>query len=122
MSQYLVAVRHPDDFDSSVVTEAAVRDINVLNEEMDAAGVRIFAGGLSAASDARSLGAQGCRRLSDAGRGARVCPHSAGWRGPLILRASRTPGVPRAGSTSLLPSGTTWLIENREHLELNKIR
>ena len=35
-----------------------VRDINVLNEEMDAAGVRLFAGGLSAASDARSLRAQ----------------------------------------------------------------
>ena len=35
-----------------------VHDIDVLNEEMDAAGVRIFAGGLSAASDARSLRAQ----------------------------------------------------------------
>jgi hypothetical protein len=58
MSQYLVAIHHPDDFDPSVVTEATVRDINVLNEEMDAAGVRIFAGGLSAASDARSLRAQ----------------------------------------------------------------
>jgi hypothetical protein len=58
MSQYLVAIHHPDDFDPSVVTEAMVRDINVLNEEMDAAGVRLFAGGLSAASDARSLRAQ----------------------------------------------------------------
>ena len=55
MPQYLVAIHHPDDFDPSVVTEAMVRDINVLNEEMDAAGVRLFAGGLSAASDARSL-------------------------------------------------------------------
>jgi hypothetical protein len=58
MSQYLVAIHHPDDFDPSVVTEAMVRDINVLNEKMDAAGVRLFAGGLSAASDARSLRAQ----------------------------------------------------------------
>src|SRR5258705_10039626 len=58
MSQYLVAIHHPDDFDPSVVTEAMVRDINVLNEEMDAAGVRLFAGGLSTASDARSLRAQ----------------------------------------------------------------
>jgi len=49
MSQYLVAIHHPDDFDPSVATEATVRDINVLNEEMDAAGVRMFAGGLSAA-------------------------------------------------------------------------
>ena len=58
MSQYLVAIHHPDDFDPSVETEAMVRDISVLNEEMDAAGVRLFAGGLSAASDARSLRAQ----------------------------------------------------------------
>src|SRR6266852_6518759 len=58
MSQYLVAIHLPDDFDPSVVTEAMVRDIDVLNEEMDAAGVRLFAGGLSAASDARSLRAQ----------------------------------------------------------------
>src|SRR5258705_8076020 len=58
MSQYLVAIHHPDDFDPSVVTEAMVRDINVLNEEMDASGVRLFAGGLSAASAARSLRAQ----------------------------------------------------------------
>jgi hypothetical protein len=49
MPEYLVAIHHPDDFDPSVVTEAMERDINVLNEEMDAAGVRIFAGGLSAA-------------------------------------------------------------------------
>ena len=58
MSQYLVAIHLPDDFDPSVATEAMVRDIDVLNEEMDAAGVRLFAGGLSAASDARSLRAQ----------------------------------------------------------------
>ena len=58
MTQYLVAIHHPDDYDPSVETEAMVRDISVLNEEMDAAGVRLFAGGLSAASDARSLRAQ----------------------------------------------------------------
>jgi hypothetical protein len=131
MSQYLVAIHHPDDFDPSVVTEAMVRDINVLNEEMDAAGVRIFAGGFSAASDARSLRAQPdgkvlvtdgpyletkehaggfwllkCASLDEAlawerkavvaCRGARVSPHSAGWPGPLILRASRisAPQIP----------------------------
>jgi hypothetical protein len=58
MPLYLVAIHHPDDFDPSVVTEAMMRDIDVLNEEMEAAGVRIFAGGLSVASDARSLRAQ----------------------------------------------------------------
>src|SRR5262249_31944298 len=58
MTQYLVAIYHPDDYDPSVETEAMSRDINVLNEEMVAAGVRIFVGGLSAASSARSLRAQ----------------------------------------------------------------
>ena len=58
MPKYLVAIHHPDNYDPSVEDEAMHRDIDVLNEEMDAAGVRIFAGGLSAASDARSLRAQ----------------------------------------------------------------
>ena len=58
MTQYLVAIHHPDDFDPSTVTEATMRDIHALNREMVAAGVRIFVGGLSAASNARSLRAQ----------------------------------------------------------------
>ena len=58
MTQYLVAIHHPDDYDPSVETEAMSRDIDVLNDEMVAAGVRIFVGGLSAASNARSLLAQ----------------------------------------------------------------
>jgi hypothetical protein len=32
-----------------------VRDISALNQEMDAAGVRVFAGGLTAAASAKSL-------------------------------------------------------------------
>jgi hypothetical protein len=58
MTQYLVAIHHPDNYDPSTEGEAMVRDIDVLNEEMEAKGVRIFAGGLTAASDARSLRAQ----------------------------------------------------------------
>jgi hypothetical protein len=58
MPQYLVAIYHPDDFDPSTETEAMSRDIDALNEEMIAAGARIFAGGLSPASNARSLRAQ----------------------------------------------------------------
>jgi len=54
----LVAIHHPDDYDPSVETEAMVRDIDVLNEEMIAAGVRISAGGLRPASNAKSLRAQ----------------------------------------------------------------
>ena len=55
MAQYLVAIHHPDNYDSSTEGEAMVRDIHALNEEMIAAGARLFAGGLSAASSARSL-------------------------------------------------------------------
>ncbi len=58
MPQYLVAIHHPDDYDPSVETEAMARDIDVLNEEMEAAGVRIFAGGLQTAGSAKSLRAQ----------------------------------------------------------------
>ncbi len=58
MPQYLVAIHHPDNFDSSTESEATIRDIDVLNEEMAAAGARVFAGGLSAARSAKSLRAQ----------------------------------------------------------------
>jgi hypothetical protein len=58
MTQYLVAIHHPDDYDGSLEDEAMHRDIDALNEEMEAAGVRIFAGGLSSASSATSLRAQ----------------------------------------------------------------
>ena len=38
MPQYLVAIHHPDNYDPSAESEAMVRDIDVLNEEMEAAG------------------------------------------------------------------------------------
>lgn len=55
MPQYLVAIHHPDNYDPSLEGEAMVRDIHVLNEEMDAAGARFFAGGLESAPKAKSL-------------------------------------------------------------------
>src|SRR5579863_10220872 len=55
MPQYLVAIHHPDNYDPSTEDEAMVRDIDVLNEEMAAAGARFFAGGLQAATRAKSL-------------------------------------------------------------------
>jgi hypothetical protein len=58
MAQFLVAIHHPDGYDGSLEGEAMVRDIHALNQEMQAAGVRIFAGGLTAARDAKSLRAQ----------------------------------------------------------------
>ncbi|MGB7847036.1 MAG: YciI family protein [Candidatus Acidiferrum sp.] len=58
MAQYLVAIHHPDKFDSSSVTEETMRDIGALNKEMMAAGVRFFAGGLQSETKAKSLRAQ----------------------------------------------------------------
>ena len=58
MTRYLVAIHHPDDYDPSREDEAMDRDIDALNDEMVAAGVRIFVGGLSPASSAKSLRAQ----------------------------------------------------------------
>jgi hypothetical protein len=58
MPQYLVAIHHPDNYDGSAEDEAMHRDIGALNVEMVAAGVRIFVGGLTPASRAKSLRAQ----------------------------------------------------------------
>ena len=55
MPQYLIAIHHPDDYDPSTEDEAMTRDIDALNDEMVAAGVRIFVGGLQGPGRARSL-------------------------------------------------------------------
>lgn len=59
MAQYLVAIHHPDDYDPFAEEDAAMeRAIDVLNEEMIAAGIRVFVGGLQPASSAKSLRAR----------------------------------------------------------------
>ena len=58
MTQYLVTIHLPEDYDPSVEDEAMSRDIDELNDEMVAAGVRVFVGGLHPASSATSLRAQ----------------------------------------------------------------
>ena len=59
MAQYLVTIHHPDDYDPSVAEDEAMSpDIDALNDEMEAAGVRIFVGGLQPPSSAKSLRAQ----------------------------------------------------------------
>jgi hypothetical protein len=59
MAQYLIAIHHPDGYDPAVAEDEAMhRDIDALNNEMKAAGVRVFVGGLRPASSARSLRAQ----------------------------------------------------------------
>ena len=52
MPQFQVAIQLPDNYDPSLEDEAMVRDIDVLNEEMEAAGARFFAGGLQSAPHA----------------------------------------------------------------------
>ena len=58
MTRYLVAIHHPDDYDPSVEDAAMHRDIDVLNEEMVAAGIRIFVGGLQPVGRAKSVRAK----------------------------------------------------------------
>lgn len=56
MPKYLVAIHLPDDYDPSVTeNETMRRDIDALNEEMEAAGIRVFVGGLHPARSAKSL-------------------------------------------------------------------
>jgi len=56
--EYFLAIYRPDDYDSSLETEAMSREIDLLNDEMVAAGARVFVGGFSLASSARSVRAQ----------------------------------------------------------------
>ena len=54
--KYLVAIHHPDDYNPAIAEgEAMMRDIDALNEEMAAAGVRIIGVGLHPANRAKSL-------------------------------------------------------------------
>lgn len=64
MPQYLVAVQHPYNYDPSLEDAAMIRDIDVLNEEMAAAGARFFAGGLEAPRLAKSLRKQADGRIA----------------------------------------------------------
>lgn len=59
MPQFLVAIHHPDNMDLSSLEDAAMhRDIDVLNDEMVAAGIRVFVGGLQPVGTAKSIRAR----------------------------------------------------------------
>jgi hypothetical protein len=59
MTQILVAIHHADDYDPSVAEgDAMSRDIDAIDDEVKAAGVRVFVGGLQPAGSAASLRAQ----------------------------------------------------------------
>jgi hypothetical protein len=63
MTQYLVAIHHPDDFkpfDESPETRA---DISTLNREMQKAGIIVFVGGLDRAGEAVSVRRKGGAEL-----------------------------------------------------------
>jgi hypothetical protein len=63
MARYLVAIYRPKNYDPAVSEDEAMdREIDALNDEMKAAGVRVFVGGLQPESSARSL------RLQPAGK------------------------------------------------------
>lgn len=55
MTQYWVTIHRPDGYDPSVEDAAMQCEISALNEEMIAAGVRVFVGGLQSPRRARSL-------------------------------------------------------------------
>ena len=59
MTQYLVAIHHPEDFKPSSESEETRRDIAALNEEMVAAGIRVFVGGLRSVREAKSIAVRG---------------------------------------------------------------
>lgn len=55
MTQYLIALYRPHDYDPSTEDAAMGQAIDDLNDEMVGAGVRVFVGGLQAPGSARAL-------------------------------------------------------------------
>ena len=55
MTQYLVAIHLPDDFDPEKQDASVPGDISALNEEMIARGIRVFVGGLQPPTRARTI-------------------------------------------------------------------
>lgn len=55
MTQYLVAIHLPADYDPNVDDPPMRRDIDALNAEMVAAGVRVFVGGLTPPAQAKTI-------------------------------------------------------------------
>ena len=58
MTRYLVTIHLPQGHDPSVEDEAMTRDIDELNDEMVAAGVRVLVGGLHGPERAKAIRAQ----------------------------------------------------------------
>ncbi|MCF1742789.1 YciI family protein [Paradevosia shaoguanensis] len=58
MTEYLVAIHHPDNYDPASEDQAMRDDITALNVEMKTAGIRVFVGGLQPVSTAKSIRAR----------------------------------------------------------------
>ncbi|KFL28463.1 hypothetical protein JP74_00760 [Devosia sp. 17-2-E-8] len=58
MTEYLVAIHHPDNYDPASEDQAMRDNITALNVEMKAAGIRVFVGGLQPVSTAKSIRAR----------------------------------------------------------------
>lgn len=68
MTRYLIAIHRRDDCDPATAEdEAMAQEIDALNDEMKAAGIRVFVGGLRPVDQARSLRLQadGAVQVSD---------------------------------------------------------
>ncbi|MBX3096332.1 MAG: hypothetical protein KF812_05665 [Fimbriimonadaceae bacterium] len=71
MKRFLVAIHHRDDYDPAIAEDESMhRNIDRLNKEMVAAGVRIFVGGLHRAIEAKSIQTDQSGHLSVTG-----CPY-----------------------------------------------
>ena len=56
MPHFLVAIHHPDQYNPAIAEDAEMmRDIDALNDDMVAAGIRVFVGGLKPISNACSI-------------------------------------------------------------------
>jgi hypothetical protein len=56
MAKYLVAIHRPNGYDPILAEDEAMgREIDALNDEMKAAGIRVFVGGLHPIGNAKSL-------------------------------------------------------------------
>lgn len=55
MTQYMVAIHHPDEFQPFSESAQTARDIDALNDDMNAAGVIRFVGGMRPVTSARSV-------------------------------------------------------------------
>jgi hypothetical protein len=59
MTQYLVAIHHPDDFKPASESAQTREDISALNREMQQAGIIVFVGGLDSVAEAVSVRRKG---------------------------------------------------------------